>query len=126
MIAGVGVDIVKKERIEKLLSKYGNQLIEKILSETEIAEYLNVLNKVRYLSNHFAAKEATAKALGTGFSDGIQFKDICVVYDARGYPLLTFSGETRKIVEERKILQSEISISDDKEYSVAMVVQTLS
>ncbi len=122
MILGIGVDIVQKTRIKEQLIKYELQLAENVLCESELNEYANVTDKIRYLSNHFAAKEAAAKALGTGMSNGVQFKDICVNHDSMGCPSLNFSGEAKRVLDEKNILHVHLSISDERDYSVAMVV----
>lgn len=125
MISGIGIDIVNKSRIQSMLSKYGDDLSDKILCPSELTEYLSVSDKVKYLSNIYAAKEAVAKALGTGLSAGVQFKGICVNNSENGKPSLSFSGETQKLIDVKNITQTSISISDEKDYSIAMVMMEI-
>ena len=70
----------------------------------------------------FAAKEALSKALGTGFRRGLAWKDIEVTHDRLGKPLLALRGKAGNIASEQKVLRSHVSLSDDGEYAVAMVV----
>lgn len=102
--------------------KYGYDLAKNILSQSELKEYSNVPDQVEFLSSLYAAKEAVAKALGTGLSAGVELKDICVSLNAKKLPELSFTGYTKKLINEKKIIQSSISIANEKEYSVAMVM----
>ena len=78
MIKGIGIDLIDKSRINAIYLKYGSRFEYRILSLKEIDELSakNNLNKISYLSNNFACKEACSKVLGKGFSEGIKFKDI--------------------------------------------------
>ena len=69
MIFGIGTDIVETQRMQDLLDKHGVKAAHKILSETELVEFEQAVNQAAFLAKRFAAKEATAKAFGTGFRD---------------------------------------------------------
>ena len=84
VIIGIGVDIVKNQRISSAIKK--KLFINRTFSKNEILISKKVDNKIRYFSKRFAAKEAFAKALGTGFRDGLSFKDIEVANDKLGKP----------------------------------------
>ena len=122
MIFGIGVDIVQKSRIQNQLEKYGSEFAERLLCQQEMAEYLQAIDKTGYMSNHIATKEAASKALGTGFTDGIRFRDICVSHKNSEKPLLTFCGEASKYIEANAITSTYLSISDEKDYSLALVI----
>ena len=122
MIFGIGVDIVQKSRIRNQLEKYGSEFAERLLCQQEMTEYLQTIDKTRYLSNHIATKEAVSKALGTGLTDGIRYQDICVSHEDTGKPFLTFSGDVGKYIDANAITSPHLSISDEKDYSIAMVV----
>lgn len=122
MIFGIGVDIVQKSRIQDQLEKYGSEFAERLLGQQEMTEYIQTADKIRYMSNHIATKEAVAKALGTGLTDGIRFRDICVSHESSGKPFLIFFGNASKYIEANAITSTYLSISDEKDYSIAMVV----
>ena len=122
MIYGTGVDIVSNERIEACLEKFSGRFCKKVLSDAEILEYGQYFNQVNYLAKHFAAKEAFAKALGTGFRDNLTFKDITILHDDYGKPELSFSPHVENILKENAINGVHLSLSDEKLYTVAMVI----
>ena len=125
MIMGIGTDLVEKERVKKIYLRYGEKFVDRILSEFEQKEFKKrkgKANKVSYLSNNFACKEAVSKVLGTGFSLGVGFKTIEVLRRENGSPYLILSGKTDEKAVERKCKNFAISISDTKDYSLAFVV----
>ena len=85
-IYGIGVDLVNKDRIENIYKKYGDRFISRILDEDEMQLFESSNNKERYLSNAFAGKEAAVKALGTGFSKGVHWKDFGLSRRSTGQP----------------------------------------
>ena len=125
MIRGIGTDLVEKERVKNLFLKYGDKFVNKLLAESEMKEFQRRKGqekKVSFLSNNFASKEALAKALGTGFSLGIGFKNIEVLRRENGSPYLILSGKTAKKARLLKCQNFKLSIADTKEYSLAFVV----
>ena len=76
MIIGIGNDLINIERIEKTLSKYGNRFVNRVFTDIEIKKSDNRLKRSSSYAKRFAAKEAVTKALGTGLSNGVFFKDI--------------------------------------------------
>ena len=129
MFFSQGIDIVDIRRIGKIFKKYDKRFFHKILSNDEIfslnSSRLNKKLMIKKLANKFAAKEAAVKALGTGFTNGIVFKDIEILNNSNGKPELKFYGNANKLINEIKkklINQSfNVSISDEKDYSVAVV-----
>jgi holo-[acyl-carrier protein] synthase len=121
MIFGIGTDIVRIERMREALERHGDKFAERILSESELDAYHQADNGARYLAKRFAAKEATSKAMGTGFSDGLSLKHIVVSNDAKGKPVLSFFDQAESFIQENRIVESHLSLADEKEYAVAFV-----
>lgn len=119
MIHGIGVDSVNIERIYSLYNKYGNKLAERILGEEEMISFQAKRvekAKVHFLARRFAAKEAIAKALGSGIRDKLSFKSIQILNDNLGKPYCKFETSLEK---NYKI---EISISDDYPSAIAFAI----
>lgn len=122
MIVGVGTDIVDVERIEKVFDKQGQTFANRLLSERELKDFKNQLYPARFLAKRWALKEAVAKALGTGISQGVRFKDMTVAHHESGQPFLILEGSTKDKSDELQISNWQISISDEKHHTVAFVV----
>ncbi len=122
MIFGIGTDIVQINRMQENLDKIGERFAQRILSDQEYLEFLEHPSKSAFLSKRFAAKEATVKAFGTGFRNGISMKHIQVEHDELGKPILVFSAAAKAVAEQNNIARSHISIADEKEFAVAYVV----
>ena len=122
MIAGTGLDIVEINRIQVIFDQHGVKFAERILSDSELQEYRESNYPVRFLAKRFAAKEAVAKALGTGFSSGIAMKMIAVGHDESGRPLIELSQAAKNRADELGVVASWLSISDEKHYATAFVV----
>ncbi len=127
MILGIGTDIVSVERIEDVFKKHGERFASKYFSAAEIekAESFSV-NKMNVYAKRWAAKEAVAKALGTGFRDNISMKDISVVNDDNGKPSVVLSGgvkeELENFIPEGMKAKVSLSISDEASMAMAFVV----
>ena len=122
-IFGVGVDLVKNQRIKQSIKKKG--FVEKIFSKKEIGYSQKTSNKVNFFAKRFAAKEAFSKALGTGFKEGLNFKKIEILNDKMGKPYYYNSKNIKRIIYNRFKLKSYdlfLSISDETDYSVAFTV----
>ena len=124
MINGVGVDILEKERVFKIHKKYGKRFQERVLGDSEIKaiEGKSLNNQIRFISNNFACKEAVAKALGLGFTEGISLKEIEILRKPSGQPFITLNGNTDKVAKNIGIKKFHVSISDTKKLSMAFVV----
>lgn len=122
MIYGIGTDIVSYARIRSLYEKYGERAAERMLSERELEEYAASGDPARYLMKRFAAKEAFAKAMGTGLRAGVTLKRITIAHDELGKPLLQFDEVLANYVANIGVTRHHISISDEKETAVAFVV----
>lgn len=120
MILGVGVDIVEIRRIKEAISKNAN-FIDKMFSKNEI-EYLKSRNlRPEFVAGRFAAKEAVAKALGTGFS-GFEFKDIEIDRTAAGKPLVVLRGKAKLMAQKYGNYKFHISISHGVDSAIAYAV----
>ena len=122
MIFGIGTDIVSYARILELTEKYGERFAQRILSASELLEYEACNDKARYLMKHFAAKEAFAKAMGTGLRASVTLRRISILHDELGKPLLTFDDVLASYVENFGVVRQHLSISDEKDVAVAFVV----
>ena len=122
-ILGIGVDIIKNERISKLIKN--NKFKNRIYSTKELKLSKKTKNKIAFFSKRFAAKEAFSKALGTGFSSNLNFKDIEIINDKKGMPKYAENKKIIKIVQRKykiKKFNSFLSISDEKDYSTAFAI----
>jgi holo-[acyl-carrier protein] synthase len=126
-VIGLGMDIVNINRIKKIYSKYGNQFLNKILTESEkkSEKKLSRFKNVSTIAKRFAAKEAILKAIGYGFSNGIHFKDIEIYNDESGKPYANLNGKAKTIVNKiSKKYNIFLTLSDDKPWAVATALIT--
>ena len=122
-ILGIGVDIVENSRISKLLKS--KLFIKRIFSKPEISIANNVKDKKSYYSKRFAAKEAFAKSIGTGFRYNLNFNDISIINDKLGKPSFKINEKIKTILKKQFKTTSFnffLSISDEKKYSIAYVI----
>ena len=122
-ILGVGVDLIKNSRIKILIKS--KAFIMRTYGKNEIKFSKKIKNKSNYFAKRFAAKESLAKALGTGFRNNLNFKDIEILNDKLGKPYFVKSNKINNIVN--KIFKVKeynlfLSISDEKDYSVAFTI----
>lgn len=122
MIYGIGVDIVQIPRIEKLIEQQGDRFLNNVFTEAEIGFCREKARPASRFALRFAAKEAFVKALGTGFRNGLGFRQIEVTKDLNGRPILGFHGKSKEICKERGIRKSHLSLSDDGLYAMAVVL----
>jgi len=122
-IVGIGVDIIENKRIKNSLKNL--KFKKRIYSNKELAQSSLSKNKVGFFSKRFAAKEAFAKAIGTGFRDNLNFKDIEIINDKKGKPYYLKSKKISKIIHKNfniKKYKCFLSISDEKDYSTAFTI----
>ena len=122
MIYGIGTDIVEVKRIRESLSKYGIALAKKILTSQELVTFKQTKSKENFLAKRFAAKEAFAKALGTGMRTPVSFKSIEVIHDSLGKPKIKTVPQLTLLVKSHNIKHCHLSISDEKNIAAAFVV----
>ena len=122
-IIGTGVDIVENSRIKKSIAN--NSFLNRVFTNKEILISKKIKNKTSYFAKRFAAKEAFVKSLGTGFRDGLNFKDISIIKDKLGKPSFFINKKIKNLIKKRFKINSFnffLSISDEKKYSIAFVV----
>ena len=122
MIYGVGTDLVNIDRVKKILSKNRDGFVKRVLSDHEQALFTNKADSAAYCAKRFAAKEAFAKALGTGIGQVVSFQDLTVRNNENGKPHFIPSEKLRKFLVEKNIKQAHLSISDESKNAIAFVV----
>ncbi len=122
-ILGIGVDIIENKRIKDSIKNH--RFKDRIYSSNELKQSTLSKDKIRYFSKRFAAKEAFAKALGTGFRNNLNFKDIEIMNDKLGKPYYAKTKKITKLIKKKfkvKSFNCFLSISDEKDYSTAFTI----
>ena len=122
MIYGVGTDLIEIKRIDKALKRFGERFARRILCEPELRRFRAHKQPVAYLAKRFAAKEAFTKALGTGIHAPANWHGVWVVNLDSGKPVFEFSPELEKLLRKKKILNSHLSLTDEREIAAATVI----
>lgn len=130
MIIGLGIDVTEISRIRKTLSRCGERFLARILTPEEVAimpsanfQTGNIsAAAIAYVAGRFAAKEALSKALGTGFSQGVQFTDFAILSLPSGAPYASLQGAALRILEEKGGGLVHISLSHGKETVAAVAI----
>lgn len=122
MIYGIGADIVEVSRIEQALKRHGTVFARRLLTEAEFTEFQQSHTQARFLAKRFAAKEAFAKALGTGIRAPATMQNIGISHDDLGKPVLILAPMLQALIAEKNITSQHVSISDEKALAVAFVV----
>lgn len=122
MIAGIGIDLVDKTRIDRLLDQYGDQFIRRVLNADEREQFVHSIRKSWFVANRFAAKEAISKALGTGLRYPCTLLSIGVISDELGRPEFSFNDTLQAYLHSRKIRCGHLSITHEKDLVCAVVV----
>ena len=122
MIYGVGTDIVSIARIEHILKKNKTSFVKRVLTEQEQALFANKACSASYCAKRFAAKEAFAKALGTGIGKIVGFQDLTVRNNDEGRPYFIVSEKLRLYLINKNIKKAHLSISDENLNALAFVV----
>lgn len=122
MIYGIGTDIVELTRIESMRARYGARCAEHLLSSSELSEYHASPDAARFLAKRYAAKEAFAKAVGSGLRAPVSLRRISIMHDGLGKPVLQFDESLRLHLDQLGINGHHVSISDERDLIVAFVV----
>lgn len=126
MIVGHGIDLIDIRRVEKTINKFGNRFINRIFTKGEIIRSDNRNKRIESYAKRFAAKEACSKALGTGFRSGVYWRDIEVVNEKSGKPVLKLTGgaykRLKKIIPNDNNYNISLSITDDYPWAQANVI----
>ena len=115
-----GIDLLKINRIKKIYNQYEYKFLEKFFSKKEIKQInQNKISQIKKIAGKFSCKEAAAKALGTGISKGVTFKDFEILNENSGQPQLQLFGVAKKNL--KNLASTSVSISHDEEYVISVV-----
>ena len=120
MIYGIGIDIIKIERMKKTVEKWGDKFLEKIFTKNEISYCYEKKEPYLSLSVRFAAKEALIKAIGSEIP--VSLTDVEVINYGSGRPYIKINGKLSKFFKEKSIVCTHLSLSHEHEYGIACVV----
>ena len=124
MIAGIGVDIIKIERIKTAVDRWGERFMDRVFTDGEKKYSFGKYNPYPHLAARFAYKEAFVKALGTGFKSGLRWRDIELMRDGNGKPEAKLHGVVKEMADNQNIKDIMVSISHDTDYAIAYVTLT--
>src|SRR5258706_1627797 len=122
MIVGLGIDVEEVERVKGAMQRQGERFLKRIFTEKEQAYCEQFKDKYERYAGRFAVKEATMKALGTGWSRGVRWVDIEVVREMSGKPTLELKGEAKKIAGKLGVKHIAMTITHTASQAMAMVV----
>jgi holo-[acyl-carrier protein] synthase len=122
MIVGSGIDLVEIHRIQDTVDRHGARFLNKVFTPAEQAYCLRKRNAAESLAARFAAKEAGAKALGTGMSRGVTWLEIEVVREPGGRPALRFHGRAAEVARRLNARRAALSITHSRDFAMASVV----
>ena len=121
MIFGVGIDNIEVKRIKKQIDS-SSKFKEKIFTAKEIEYCESKKNYAESFAARFAAKEAFLKAIGTGWSEGLQFTDIEILNNKKGKPMVHLQGKAKQIILDNEINNIQVSITHLKEIASAIII----
>jgi holo-[acyl-carrier protein] synthase len=128
MILGLGSDLIDIRRIEQMIERFGDRFLDRIFTDTERRKCDQRANRAASYARRFAAKEACAKALGTGFRHGVFWRDLGVVNLASGQPSMQLSGGARRRLEEitpaGMAARLDVTLTDEPPMAQAVVIIT--
>ena len=122
MIFGVGTDICELTRVQQTYDRFGDHFVRRLLMDEELERFQKSKWPVRFLAMRFAAKEAAVKAMGTGFAHGMWIRDVGVVNNDWGRPMIIWSERGQKVCEKLGIGEGHVSLSDDAGLIIAFAV----
>ncbi len=122
MIVGTGIDIAETVRIEQAMERHGERFARRLYTPEEIAYCEQFKNKAERYAARFAAKEAAFKALGTGWRDGVKWRDVEVTHLASGKPELRLTGRAEELARAMGVTSMAVSLSHSDRYVVAQVI----
>jgi holo-[acyl-carrier protein] synthase len=122
MIFGIGTDIVEMSRMELTWLRFGEHFARRILMDEEMKLFKRAKQPARFLAMRFAGKEATVKAMGTGFAHGVWLRDVGITSNEWGRPLVIWSERGQKVCDELGIGKGHVSLTDDAGLVMAFAV----
>jgi holo-[acyl-carrier protein] synthase len=117
-----GIDLVEFGRLEQMLDRHGQQMLDRIFTVREQADAEHLRNRLERLAGRFAAKEAVMKLVGTGWRDGIAWTDVEVFNDALGRPVVNICGRVKELADARGVQQITLSITHTDRFAIASAV----
>src|SRR5215813_632875 len=122
MILGTGIDITEVRRVAESISRFGDRFLQRIYTEGEICYCESKANRVERYAARFAAKEAAMKALGTGWSRGIRWRDIEVFRQPGSRPTIRFHGKAAEFAARMGVANVALSLTHTSEQAIASVI----
>src|ERR1700688_1333102 len=122
MIVGTGIDIAEVPRIAQALARHGDRFLHRVYTEGEMRYCDSKANRAERYAARFAAKEAAMKALGTGWSRGVRWRDCEVVRMPGGRPTITFHGKAAEFAARLGVKNAALSLSHTAEQAIAQVI----
>jgi holo-[acyl-carrier protein] synthase len=122
MIFGIGIDVLRAQRMHDCYARFGTHLVERLLLPTELAQFEGTARRERFLAMRFAAKEAIVKAMGTGFANGVWIRDVGVVQNAWGRPEVVYSERGERVRRGLGIGEGHVTLTDEDGLVVAVAV----
>ena len=122
MIFGIGIDVLKMERIERVFAKHGQRFVSHLLMPEEHMQLQHTARPARFLAMRFAAKEAIVKGMGTGFAHGVWIRDVGIVQNAWGKPEVVYSARGAKVRDALGIGEGHVTLTDEAGLVVAVAV----
>lgn len=122
MIFGIGIDVLKAERVQRVLEKHGERFVNHLLLPEERVQLERSARPGRFLAMHFAAKEAIVKAMGTGFAHGVWIRDVGMVQNEWGRPEVVYSARGAKVRDGLGIGEGHVTLTDEAGLVVAVAV----
>lgn len=122
MIYGIGIDVLRADRVQKAYSRYGERFVDRLLMPEERIQFERTRRPERFLAMRFAAKEAIVKAMGTGFANGVWIRDVGCVQDRLGKPGVVYSARGDALRRKLGIGEGHVTLTDEAGLVVAVAV----
>ena len=122
MVLGIGTDLIETSRVRESMDRFGQRFLDRIFTAQEIGYCQRKKNAAESFAARFAAKEAGAKALGTGISRGISWKELEVRREASGRPTLHLSGRAAELAKAMGVQRTQLSLTHSRDLAMAVVV----
>ncbi len=122
MVLGLGTDLIETRRVQESIDRFGERFLQRIFTAGEIAYCTRKKNSAESFAARFAAKEAGAKALGTGISRGVTWKEFEVKREASGRPSLHLTGRAEELAQAMGVRRVQLSLTHSRELAMAVVV----
>ena len=122
MIQGIGIDIVEIEKLREAIKRGKERFTRRVFTNLEIDYSNRKRSRYQHFAARFATKEAFMKALGTGWQNGIRWRDIETINDRLGKPNLNLFGKAKELASEMKVKKIHVSLSHSENYAIAQVI----